>query len=129
MDLCLALTSHSYESHRYPYDFINNWDYSVLDATTGQNLEHCQLRHHPAYREVWSRSYSNELGRLYQGVGTNPTNTGKHVKGNNTFKVIRYENIPHDRRKEITYSKVVFPVRPEKSDPNRTHITIGSNRI
>ena len=37
--------------------------------------------------------------------------------------------MPANRRFEITYTKVVCKVRPEKSDPNRTRITIGGNRI
>ena len=49
--------------------------------------------------------------------------------GTDTFFVIRFENIPADRRSEITYTKVVCKVRPEKSDPNRTHITVSGNRI
>ena len=46
----------------------------VLDATTGAMLEHRQLRRHPAYKETWDESYANELRRLCQGIGTNPTN-------------------------------------------------------
>ena len=95
----------------------------------GKTYNICQLRHHPVYKEVWISSYSNEPGHLCQCVGYNPTNTGKRVKGNNTFKVIRYENIPRDRRKDITYLKVVYLVRPKKAGPNRTRITIGGNRI
>ena len=45
------------------------------------------------------------------------------------FYVIDYKDIPINRRKEITYTKVVCKVRPEKDDPDRTHITIGGNRI
>ena len=43
--------------------------------------------------------------------------------------MIRFEDIPANRRKEITYTKVVCKVRPEKRNPNRTRITIGGNRI
>ena len=38
-------------------------------------------------------------------------------------------NIPRDRRKEITYTKVVCEVRPQKEDPDMTRITIGGSRI
>ena len=71
----------------------------------------------------------NKLGRICQGIGTSPAGTGKCVKGTDTFFLIRFEDIPANRRKEITYTKVVCKVRPEKSDPNRTRITIGGNRI
>jgi hypothetical protein len=60
----------------------------------------------------------------YQRSGTN-----KRVQGADTFYVIDFDDIPFNRCKEITYSKVVCKVRPEKSDPDQTHITIGGNRI
>ena len=46
-----------------------------------------------------------------------------------TFHVIRYEDIPIDRRKGISFSKIVCTFRPEKSDPNRTRITIAGQNI
>lgn len=102
----------------------------VLDANTGAMLEHRQLRRHPDYKEVWDASYANELGRLCQGIGTNPTNpTEKRVEGTNTFKPICYNDIPMDRRNDITYTRVGCEICPHKADPNCTCITIGGNRI
>ena len=102
----------------------------VLDHDTGKTLEHRQLRRHPKYKDIWDASYSNELGRLCQGIGTNPTNPAKkRVDGTNTFRPIKYNDIPLDRRLDITYTRVVCEVRPQKEDPNRTRITIGGNRI
>ena len=49
--------------------------------------------------------------------------------GTETFKAVLYENIPRDRCSQITHSKVVCEVRPQKADPNRTRITIGGSRI
>ena len=90
----ITLTSHYYAIRKYPSDFITNWDFSVIDATTGQTLEHQQLRKHPDYKDVWDLSYSNELGRLYQGVRSNPTKTGQCIEGTDNFRFILYENIP-----------------------------------
>ena len=102
----------------------------VLDEETGQTLGWRQLRTHPKYAKIWNPSYSNELGRLCQGIGTGKAGTKKQrVEGTDTFKVIRREDIPADRRKDITYSKVVCEYRPQKEDPHRTRITIGGNRI
>ena len=102
----------------------------VLDAATGKMLEHCQLRQHPDYKEVWDRSYSNELGRLCQGIGVKEDDpTAKRVEGTDTFRPIQYNDIPHERRQDVTYTRVVCEVRPQKEDPNRTRITIGGNRI
>ena len=46
-----------------------------------------------------------------------------------TFRVIRYEDVPTDRRKEVTYTKVVCKVRLQEDNPNRIRITIGGNII
>jgi hypothetical protein len=37
---------------------------SVLDLTTGDFLEHHQLRRDPQYKITWDTSYANELGPL-----------------------------------------------------------------
>ena len=103
---------------------------SVLDPETGQSLEHCALRRHPRLGPDWNTSYSNELGRLCQGISVNPADPSKkRVEGTNTFHPIRYENIPLYQRKEIAFSKVVCTFRPDKSDPNRTRITIAGQNI
>eukprot|EP00804_Cyclotella_cryptica_P017134 CCRYP_003352-RA/>CCRYP_003352-RA protein AED:0.42 eAED:0.42 QI:0/-1/0/1/-1/1/1/0/165 len=102
---------------------------SVFDHDTGLSLDYRQLCTHSKLGPIWSKSYANELGRLCQGVGTDDSGTNQRVQGTDTFYVIDYDNIPFNRRSEITYSKVVCKVRPEKSDPDCTCITIGGNRI
>eukprot|EP00804_Cyclotella_cryptica_P025032 CCRYP_015948-RA/>CCRYP_015948-RA protein AED:0.28 eAED:0.33 QI:0/0/0/0.75/1/1/4/0/587 len=89
----------------------------VLDHDTGKSLEYRQLRKHPKLGTIWNKHWRQ------------PAGDGKRVEGTDTFYVIDYEDIPIDRRKEITYTKVVCKVRPEKTDPDRTRITIGGNRI
>ena len=69
------------------------------------------------------------MDRLFQDIGNNPEGTGKRVEGTDTFFVIHYHDIPSDRRTEITYTSVIYEVRQEKEDPNRTRITILGNRI
>ena len=113
-----------------PSNSTDNIALPVLDHATGHMLEHRQLRSHPTYKDVWDRSYANELGRLCQGIGSDNTSpTGKRVDGTDTFRPIAYTDIPSDRRHDVTYSRVVCEVRPTKEDPNRTRITIGGNRI
>ncbi len=34
---------------------------SVLDPSTGESLEHCQLSRNPHYKATWDTSYANEL--------------------------------------------------------------------
>ena len=102
----------------------------VLDETSGQNLEYHQLCKHPKFAHIWNTSYTNEFDRLYQGVGIvlkGPKN--QLVEGTNTFRIIRFEDIPSDRRKEIFHSMVVCEVRPQKEDPNRTRITVTGGHI
>ena len=102
----------------------------VLDNEIGESLEYSQLCRHPKYKEVWNTYYSNELGRLLQGVGSGTSGTKKqHVKGTDTFRVIKIENIPHDGRKEICHTSVVCEVIPNKDDPNHTRITVAGNRV
>ena len=51
------------------------------------------------------------------------------MKGTDTFHIILYNDIPPDRRKGTAFSKVVCTFRPNKSDPNRTRITIVGQNI
>ena len=113
--------------HRYPSAFITEWALSVLDPSTGQYLEHRQLCRHTKLGPIWDASYDNELGRLFQGFEKEPTGTGQRTKGTNTFCVIRFKNIPRERYKGTTFTKVFYKLCPEKEDPNRTRITIMGN--
>jgi hypothetical protein len=102
---------------------------SILDPTTGDFLEHCQLCRDPRYKTTWDTSYANELGHLCQGIGSGPTPNSQRIVGTNTFCLIDYNDIPLHKRKEICHTMVVCKVRPEKDNPDRTRITIGGNRI
>eukprot|EP00804_Cyclotella_cryptica_P028791 CCRYP_020137-RA/>CCRYP_020137-RA protein AED:0.28 eAED:0.33 QI:0/0/0/1/0.5/0.33/3/0/575 len=102
----------------------------VLDQDTGQLLEHKQLRRHPKHKATWDTSYSNELGRLCQGIGHHPVHKHKkRIDGTDTFKPIQYRDIPNQRKGDVTYTRVVCEIRPQKADPYRTRITLGGDRI
>ena len=51
------------------------------------------------------------------------------MEGTKTFHIIRFEDIPQYRRKEICHSIVVWKVIPQKEYPNRIHITITGSLI
>ena len=102
---------------------------AVLDPSSGEFLEHRQLRKDPRYKTVWDTSYANELGRLCQGIGEGTKPGAKRVAGTNTFFLIDYDDIPAHKKKQICHTKVVCEVRPEKDDPDRTRITIGGSII
>jgi hypothetical protein len=53
---------------------------SVLDSSTGDFVEHRQLRRDPRYKSTWDTSYANELGRLCQGIGSGTTPTSKQLR-------------------------------------------------
>ena len=102
----------------------------VLDETSGQSLQYRQLLQHLKFAHIWNNSYANELGCLCQGIGKGskiPKN--QRVEGTNTFRIIKFEDIPQDRGKEIFHSMVVCEVKPHKEDPNPTRITTTSSQI
>ena len=123
-------------AHRkYPRDLLDLWctpappvmePLPVLDKEPGKLLEHRQLRRHPRLKDTWDTSYSNELGRLCQGIGRGTVGPKKQrIKGTGTFKVIRFNDILFEKRKDICHTRVVCEYRPDKDDPNRTRITIA----
>ena len=79
----------------------------VLENKTGKHLNYGQLRKHPRLQETWKTSFSNEMGRLCQVVGTSPNGKGKIIEGTNKFFAIKFEKIPKDRLNDICYTAVV----------------------
>ena len=79
--------------------FKDHFAGAVMDGKTGEKLEYRDLIKRPELRERWSTSLANELGRLAQGI--------RDVKGTNTIVFIKKSAIPADRRKEVTYGRIV----------------------
>ena len=139
--ISLALTVQSSQAahHKYPSDLLELCctpappvleALPFLDEELGKLLEHRQLRQHPRLKDTWDTSYSNELGRLCQGIGRGTVGPNKQIiKGTGTFKVIRFNDVPFEKRKNICHTRVVYEYRPEKDDPNRTRITIAGGHI
>ena len=66
----------------------------------------------------------------YQGIGTGNKGIKKQrVVGAETFRVIWYEDVTVERRNEVTYTKLVCKLLPQKEDPNRNRIIIDGNII
>ena len=63
-----SVVPHCAAQRRYPMYFIFDWAMPIIDNVTGETLEHRQLRRHPKYNNISTESYSNELGRLCQGI-------------------------------------------------------------
>ena len=54
----------------------------------------------------------------------------KHIiKGTGTFKVIRFNDIPFEKQKDICHTRVVCEYRPDKDYPKRTRIKIAGGHI
>ena len=94
---------------------------AVIDPDTGKTLQYKQLIQHPKHKNIWNTSMSNEIGRLAQG--------NKNVKGTNTMFFLPFEEIPINRKKDITYARIVVDYRPQKTEKERTRITVGGNLI
>lgn len=106
------------------------WAMPVLDEETGETLEWRQLRTHPKWKDIYTKSYSNEMGRLCQGVGKGSKGPKQQrVAGTDSFRVIKFDLIPKDRRKEICHTRVVCEYRPTKDDPHRTRITVAGTNV
>ena len=117
------ISARSAASRKYPLQFLCDFAGAVLDGASGEMLEFRQLIKNPKYRLVWGDSYGNEIGRLAQGRDKSG------IKGTDTLTFIRYGEIPVDRRKDVTYDRIVCTVRPEKESPNRSRVTFGGNKV
>jgi hypothetical protein len=82
-------------------------------------MEYRHLIRGPATKDIWEHSCANEFGRLAQGI--------RDIKGTDTITFIHKSKIPKGRR--ATYPRYVCDIRPQKSEPNRTRITVGGNLI
>ena len=107
---------------KFPLALICEIAGAVLDPETGDLLEYRHLLSRPKYKEVWTKASTKEMGRLAQGVPG-------LVEGTDTIFFKSYDEIPPDRRKDVTYSRFVCNERPEKEDPNRVRITVGGDRV
>jgi hypothetical protein len=118
----IPLYTRKLANQKFPLAMLCEIAGAVLDPETGKLLEYRHLTKKPQFKEVWSKTGSKEIGRLAQGVpGV--------VDGTNTIFFIDYDQIPKDRRKDVTYTRICVNFCPEKEDPNRVRITVGGDRI
>jgi hypothetical protein len=102
----------------FPTDFLN----AVLNEDTGELMEYRHLIKDPKYSTTWRKAYGKELGRLAQGIPG-------LVQGTNTIVFIAKDDVPTDRRRDVTYGRICANFRPEKEDPHRVRLTVGGNKI
>ena len=87
----------------------------------GQSLEYRDLIKRPDLKDAWVKSMANELGRYAQGI--------RDVKGTDTITFFKKSEVPEDRWKDVTYRRIMVDYRPQKSEPNRTRLTAGGDKI
>ena len=118
----LQLNTAKLASRQFPRQVTCEMANAVVDAETGELMEYRHLMKNPKYREIWSKSYGDEIGRVFQGM------PGR-VDGTNTAFFVHKEAVPANRWKDVTYGRIVTSVRAGKAEPNRTRLTVGGDRI
>eukprot|EP00804_Cyclotella_cryptica_P025733 CCRYP_002928-RA/>CCRYP_002928-RA protein AED:0.21 eAED:0.24 QI:0/0/0/1/0/0/4/0/800 len=114
----MPLTPQHAATQCFPRDILS----AILDTDTGELLDYRHLIKNPKYCTIWKNAYGKELGCLAQGIPVT-------VKGTNTIVFIAPDQIPPNQRKDIIYGRICANYRPEKDDPYRIRLTVGSNRI
>ena len=94
-------------SRRYPLKFLYETASAILDEETGKLLEYRHLMKHPKYKDVWMKSFGTKIRRL--------------VTTTKTIFFRKKSEIPAERRKDITYRRIVCVYRSEKKDPYTAH--------
>ncbi len=77
----------------------------------------------PTYNESWAKYAANEFGRLAQGL------KDSRVKGTNTIKFIRKDQVPNNRMKDVTYGSFNCNFKPNKEEKDRMGLMAGGDRI
>jgi hypothetical protein len=92
---------------------------AVIHPITGKEIEYSALMKDPCLRPLWTRGFSNECGRLFQGI--------RDIPGIDTCFFTTLKNIQEDRK--ITYGKIVCDYKPPKQEKEHVQITIGGDRL
>jgi hypothetical protein len=91
---------------------------AVIHPVTGKEMEYMALMKDPRLQPLWTRRFSNECKRLFQGI--------RDIPGTDTCFFITLTNIPNDRK--ITYGNIVCDYKPHKKENNRNYWRKNSKR-
>jgi hypothetical protein len=92
---------------------------AVVHPVSGKQMEYMALMKDPDLQPLWKRGFSNEAGRLFQGI--------RAIPGTNTCLFVELKNIPKDRK--ITYGKFFCDYKPHKKEKERVRLTVGGDRL
>ena len=95
-------------SRKFPMKILCEIVGAVLDGSTGELLKYWHLRINPKYRQVWGKSFGDEIGRLAQGMPN-------QVDGTDTMFFIDENKTPKNCRRDITYERIICDVREGKA--------------
>eukprot|EP00957_Ditylum_brightwellii_P050937 3863339-Ditylum_brightwellii.AAC.1 len=100
-----------FNAENKPYDeYMVN---AIVGEETERALEYRDSIKDPKYRDDWKHSFSNELGRLAQGLK-------RSINGTDTILFVRHDKIPEDRKRDATCGRIICDYRPQKEETNRT---------
>ena len=83
-----------------------NFAHAIIDEETGKSLEFRHLIKLDKYRDIWMKSFANELCRLAQGI--------RDIPGTNTIDFIPFAEVP--KGETVTYDRIVCTFRPQKDE-------------
>ena len=90
---------------------------AIIDNETGKSLDFCHLIKMDKYRNIWMKSFANELGSLAQGI--------RDVPGTDTIDFIPHSDVPFGTT--VTYGRIICTYCPQKTQKHCTRLTVGSN--
>jgi hypothetical protein len=98
----------------------------IVHPITGETISsYKKLMHDPATADIWQTALGKDFGRMAQG----DNKTGQ--KGTNSMFVMNHEENKTVLKagEKFTNANPVVDHRPQKTDPNRIHITAEGNLI
>jgi hypothetical protein len=85
-----------------------NFAHAVLHKVMGKQMEYTALMKDPDLQPLWKRGFSNDAGRLFQGI--------RDIPVTNTCEFVELKNIPKDR--QIKYGFFFCDYKPHKKEKN-----------
>ena len=93
------------------------FDGAIIDDETGKSLKLFHLIKMDKYRDIWKKFFSNELGRLAQGI--------RDVPGTDKIDFIPHTDVPFQTTG--TYGRIVCTYHLQKTEKQRTRLTVSGN--
>ena len=90
---------------------------AIIDDETSKYIEFRHLIKMDKYRDIWIKSFANELCCLAQGI--------HDVPGTDTIDFVTHSDVPVGTT--ITYGCIVCTYLPQKIENHRTWLTVGGN--